>query len=135
MHPAKFPASLELYPDWVLQERERLHCLFVQSAYELMRNATKRGQYERALEFGRRILAIDALRESIQRDVMLLLVLNGQRAEAIRAYQRLADLLRKDLDIEPMPESKKLYNDIRTGNIFTRISDYTLTQFRIRTPV
>jgi DNA-binding SARP family transcriptional activator len=115
--------------DWILQERERLHCLFVRSTFELMRHAAIQGHYERALDFGRRILAMDALRESIQQDVMLLLVLNGQRVEAIRAYQRLAGLLRSELDIEPMPDTKRLHNDIRTGDIFGRLDDYVSAQF------
>jgi two-component SAPR family response regulator len=80
--------------DWVVQERERLHCLFVRSTFQLMRATAMQGQYEQALDFGRRILAMDPLRENVQRDVMLLLVLNGQRAAAIRTYQRLLDLLR-----------------------------------------
>lgn len=118
--------------DWVLQERERLHCLFVRSTFELMRAAAIKGRYESALDFGRRILAMDALRESVQRDVMLLLVLNGQRVEAIRTYQRLIGLLRSELGIEPMPETKRLNNDILSGEIFGRIHDYTFTQFGIQ---
>jgi DNA-binding SARP family transcriptional activator len=115
--------------DWVLQERERLHCLFVRSTFELMRAAAIRGQYERALDFGRRILAMDALRESVQRDVMLLLVLNGQRVEAIRTYVRLIALLKSELGIEPMPETKCLYSDIHSGEIFSRLHKYTSAQF------
>lgn len=117
--------------DWVLQERERLHCLFVRSTFELMRVASAQREYEHALDFGRRILAIDALRESIQRDVMLLLVLNGQRAEAIRTYQRLMDTLRRELDIEPMPETKQLYGDIVSGQIFQQLDHYSLAYFGI----
>jgi DNA-binding SARP family transcriptional activator len=115
--------------DWVLQERERLHCLFVRSTFELMRVAAAQGHHERALDFGRRILAIDTLRESVQRDVMLLLVLNGQRAEAIRMYRRFVETLKLELDIEPMPETQRLHNDICTGAIFDRLSDYSLAQF------
>jgi DNA-binding SARP family transcriptional activator len=114
--------------DWVLQERERLHCLFVRSAFELMRNAATRRQYESALDFGRRILAIDPLRESIQRDMMVLLVLNGQRAEAIRTYQRLVQLLTSELDIEPMPETKRLHQAILTGEIFRQIHEYAFAE-------
>ena len=117
--------------DWVLQERERLHCLFVRSTFELMRVASAQRDYEHALDFGRRILAIDALRESIQRDMMLLLVLNGQRAEAIRTYQRLMDTLRRELDIEPMPETKRLYGDIVSGQIFQQLDHYSLAYFGI----
>jgi DNA-binding SARP family transcriptional activator len=115
--------------DWVFQERERLHCLFVRSTFELMRAAAIQGQYEHALGFGRRILAMDALRESIQRDVMLLLVLNGQRVEAIRVYQRFVNLLKSELDIEPMPETRRLHNAILSGEIFGRIQDYAIVEF------
>jgi DNA-binding SARP family transcriptional activator len=115
--------------DWIFQERERLHCLFVRSTFELMRSAAMQGRYEQALDFGRRILTVDALREGIQRNVMLLLVLNGQRVEAIRAYQRLVGLLKSDLGIEPMPETKCLHNAILSGEIFGRIQDYATGDF------
>jgi DNA-binding SARP family transcriptional activator len=115
--------------EWVLQERERLHCLFVRSTFELMRTATIQGRYECALDFGRRVLAMDPLRESVQRNVMLLLVLNGQRVEAIRAYQRLVTLLRTELDIDPMPETKRLYEHILSGELFSAMQRYLQAQF------
>lgn len=115
--------------DWVLQERERLHCLFIRSTFELMRAAANQGHYERALDFGRRVLAVDPLRESVQQDVMLLLLLNGQRVEAIRSYQRLVQRLRNELDIDPMPETTRLNADIVSGAIFGRIPDYVTTHF------
>jgi DNA-binding SARP family transcriptional activator len=118
--------------EWVLQERERLHCIFVRSTVELMRVAAIRGSYERALDFGRRILVMDPLRESVQRDVMLLLVLNGQRVEAIRAYQRLVTLLRTELDIDPMPETKRLNQEILSGELFGGIQRYVQAQFGTR---
>jgi DNA-binding SARP family transcriptional activator len=115
--------------EWVLQERERLHCLFVRGTFELMRTAAIQERYEHALDFGRRILATDPLRESVQRDVMLLLVLNGQRVEAIRSYQRLVALLRTELDIGPMPETKRLQEKILSGELFSEIREYARAQF------
>jgi len=118
--------------EWILQERERLHCLFVRSTFELMRAAAVQECYEDALDYGRRILSIDPLRESVQRNVMLLLVLNGQRGEAIRAYERLVTLLRAELDIEPMPETKRLHQEIRSGELFGELRDYAQAQFGVR---
>ena len=118
--------------DWVLQERERLHCLFVRTTFELMRAAARRGEYERALDCGRRILATDRLRENTQRDVLLPLVLNGQRAEAVRAYRRLKELLRTELNIDPMPETKRLSSDIASGEIFAHIHEYAQAQFGLQ---
>jgi DNA-binding SARP family transcriptional activator len=110
--------------EWILQERERLHCLFVRGMFAVLRQAALERRYEFALDLGRRILAVDVMRERIQQVVMLLLVLNGQRGEAIRTYQRLAGLLRAELDIEPMPDTKQLHDDILSGDIFARIQDY-----------
>ena len=70
--------------------------------------------------------------ESIQRDVMLLLVLDGQRVEAIRSYQRFAEGLRAELDIDPMPETKQLYSDIRSGKIFGELPNYVSDRFKGR---
>src|SRR5262249_37816393 len=119
--------------DWILQERERLHCLFVNSSLELMRAAARRGQYERALDHGRRVLATDPLRESVQRDVMLLLVLNGQRADAILAYRRLKCVLKADLNIDPMPDTDRLYDYILSGRIFTHLDNHVSQHFAVPT--
>ena len=107
--------------DWILQERERLHCLCIRGLIELMRYSARQESLEGALEYGRRILAIDALRESIQRDVMLLLVLNGQRADAIQNFQKLRELLKDELGIEPMPETTRMADDIISGEIFGQL--------------
>lgn len=120
--------------EWVLQERERLHCLFVRSTFELMRVAANQGRYEQALDFGRRILATDPLREGVQRNVMLLLVLNGQRVEAIRAYQRLVALLKLELNIGPMPETKRLHNDILSDDFFDHVERHLQAAFGYTPP-
>ena len=60
---------------------------------------------------------------------MLLLVLNGQRAEAIRAYERLVVLMRSELNIEPMPETKRLHAAIVSGGVFERLNELTDNYF------
>jgi DNA-binding SARP family transcriptional activator len=117
--------------EWILQERERIHCIFVRATFALMRDAATRGELERGLEWGRKILAVDPLRESVQREVMLLLALNGQRVEAIRMYKRLVALLKSELDIAPMPETERLHNDILSGKIFENTRDLTALQLNL----
>lgn len=115
--------------DWVLQERERLHSIFVRSTLELMRYAARLGEHERALEYGQRIIETDPLRESVQRDVMLLLVLTGQQAKALVAYQNLRRILKADLGIEPMPDTKRLHQEIESRTIFDRMDGYVSLHF------
>lgn len=106
---------------WVLTERERLHCLYVRTLIDLMRLYAKDGHYEDALDCGRQILNIDPLRESIQRSIILLYVLNGQRPEALCQFDRCQQLLRVECDVDPAPETTQLNSLIRSGAIFNQL--------------
>lgn len=99
--------------DWVLTERERLFNLQIRGMTLLMHWLGQQRKYEDALEIGRRLLAADPARESAQCEVMWLYMLNGQRAQAIRQYKWFRNWLGKELAIEPMPETKALYDHIR----------------------
>lgn len=101
--------------DWVLTERERLFNIQNRGMIILMHWLGQQRRFEDALEIGRRLLAADPAREAAQREVMLLYVVNGQRAQALRQYQEFRSWLRRELDIEPMPETKVLHDFIRMG--------------------
>jgi DNA-binding SARP family transcriptional activator len=107
--------------DWILEEREHLHGLYVRALSELMRRHGEQHRYEDALVCGRRILAADPMRETVQRCVMLLYVLNGQRGEAILQFDRCARMLREDCDVDPMPETQNLASMIRSGEVFGQL--------------
>jgi DNA-binding SARP family transcriptional activator len=107
--------------DWVLEERERLHSLFVRMASELVCSYGAAERYDEAIAAARRIIAADPFRESIFRKLAILLVLNGQRAEALRHYERWSALFRRDLGIDPMPQTLRLIEEIRSGQICERL--------------
>lgn len=131
-------AAVELYrgpyldgddDDWIVEERERYHCLYVRALSNLMRGCAREGHIEEALDYGRRILAVDPLRERVQRDVMLLYVLNGQGAKALHQFERCADLLRNECGVEPIPETLELVAMIRDGTIFSRLTALKASAF------
>ena len=99
--------------DWVLTEREKMFNITIRGMTMLMHWRGEQRRYEDALEVGRRLLAEDPFREAAQCEVMWLYVLNGQRAQALRQYKEYRELLRAELDIDPMPETLALYNHIR----------------------
>jgi len=99
--------------DWVLTERERLFNLRIRGMTILMHWLGQKRRYEDALEIGRKLLAADPGREAAQCEVMWLYVLNGQRAQALRQYQDFSAWLKRELGIEPMPETMALYDHIR----------------------
>lgn len=117
--------------DWILEERERLHSLFVRAASELVCTYGASDRYDEAIAAARRVIAADPFRESIFRKFAVLLVLNGQRADALRHYERWSALFRRDLGIDPMPQTLCLIEEVRSGQIFERL-DTIKTQYFCR---
>jgi DNA-binding SARP family transcriptional activator len=107
--------------DWILEERERLHSLFVRAASELVCVYGAAERFDEAIAAARRIIVADPFRESIFRKFVVLLVLNGQRADAIRQYERWSTSFRRELGIDPMPQTIRLAQDIRSGQIFEQL--------------
>lgn len=103
------------HQDWVLIERERLHSLYVRAAHELARVHTRRGDLDEAIQVLRGVLATDPFRESTHRDLLLLLLLNGQRAEGLRTHERWAQSVSRELGIRPMPQTEALIGAIRAN--------------------
>jgi DNA-binding SARP family transcriptional activator len=99
--------------DWILPERERLRCAYINALACQMHNLKLRARYEAALACGRRILAREPLRESIHREMMRLYAQNGERAEALRHYSRCAELLKRELGVQPMLETRALHDEMR----------------------
>lgn len=115
--------------DWVIAERERLHSLYIRCLIQLVRLHFVVGEYERAISSARRVLAVDAYRESVQRALALLLVVNGQRAQAIRELRRWAVDIKREIGVGHMPETTKLENAIVTGKIFEDLPNLTRFYF------
>jgi len=97
-----------IYDDWVLVERERLRRIYLNSLAHLMRGREYREEYGQALSAARRILDLDPLREEIHRAVMRLHAAQGQRALAVRQYERCRQVLEQELGVSPMPETQAL---------------------------
>ena len=102
--------------DWILFERERLHCLFVRGLSKLMRGFAAEGSYEEALDCGRRILQVDPLREYVHREMMWLYAANEQRALAVRQFEICRNTLQAECGIEPLPETIEMMKAIRAGS-------------------
>lgn len=98
------------HDDWALRERERLRSRLLSGLAKLMLLACSRGDFARSLDYGRRILELDPLREEVHRDMMRAYALSGQRTLMARQYECCQHVLRRELDIDPMPETQALYS-------------------------
>jgi DNA-binding SARP family transcriptional activator len=115
--------------DWILEERERLHSLYIRGLSELIREYAQIERYDEAIASARRILSLDPFRESVHRDLEILLVLNGQRGDALRQHERWSALFQKELGINPMPETLRLIESIRSGQIFDQLNELKVRRF------
>jgi DNA-binding SARP family transcriptional activator len=100
------------YFDWVLKERERLYLMHLDAMYFLLDFYRNQNEYPKAIRWGQQILLADPLREDVHRSLMRLYAENGQRALAIRQYQVCESVLNMELGIEPMPETRDVYEKI-----------------------
>ena len=103
---------VECYEDWCLVERERLHARFVGALGRLLTYYSARGEVEAAIDCARRILATDPLREEVHRDLIQLYLTARQPGAALRQYRSCERILRRELETDPMPETRALLSRI-----------------------
>ena len=70
---------------------------------------------EAAVRTARRLLALDPLQEAVHRLLMRLHAQAGRREAAIRQYEVCVGMLRRELRLEPEPETRQLYEKIQNG--------------------
>jgi DNA-binding SARP family transcriptional activator/tetratricopeptide (TPR) repeat protein len=98
---------------WISAERERLHERALEGLTKLLSHNINDGGIERGIRIATRLLLLDPLRESAQRTLMELYCKQGRHAVALHQYRVCAELLAKELGVEPEPATKALYRDIR----------------------
>lgn len=103
--------------DWHLEHRDRLSRLHAQGWRAVARALEGREAWGDAADAWRRLVTADPLDEEAYRGLMRTLARAGERAQAMRAYERLATLLRADLDAEPEPGTVALYDALRRAQL------------------
>ncbi|OIO98562.1 MAG: hypothetical protein AUK03_01140 [Anaerolineae bacterium CG2_30_64_16] len=101
-----------LYEDWPAETRERLLSLYLRASDRLATALIERGLYEAGLDICQAILAHDRCWERAYRLMMVAHARQGNRSQAIRAYQRCAEVLREQLDVTPAPETTQLFKRV-----------------------
>lgn len=101
--------------DWHLTHRDRLQRLCMDGLVALGGSLIETERFPKAAEAFRRVLARDELHEEAWRQLMVCHARMGERPQALRLYQRLTDVLRKELDAEPDDETTALYERLQRG--------------------
>jgi DNA-binding SARP family transcriptional activator len=98
--------------DWALLERQRLRTLYLDSLYQLTAAYAYLNDFARATTYGRRLSAVEPLREDVHRILMRAYVAMGNRGKAIEQYRICQGELGSELGVQPMPETQALFREI-----------------------
>lgn len=75
------------------------------------------GQPALAIEYTTEVLTLEPYRETAYQQLMRLHAGMGNRAEALRAFERCRQLLREDLGASPSPQTEAVFLEIlRAGS-------------------
>jgi LuxR family maltose regulon positive regulatory protein len=100
------------YDEWVEEQRSYYNERYLHMLEILAGAALGQQEWPRALQLSHQILRDDPYREDIHCLVMRAHAAQGNRAAAKEQYETLRSLLRKELSIEPAPETQKVYREL-----------------------
>lgn len=103
------------YEGWLTQERqawERWH-LDVLSA--LVEGYAAAGEYPAAIAAAERAIATDPLAEELHRRLIELYAMQGDRVAALRQFEQCVLVLERELGVEPLPATRRVYEAVRDG--------------------
>ena len=112
-----FSLKEDPFEAWARVERERLRHLAADAFIKLIAHCDEVGDTERCVETAARLLTLDPLRESAHRIMMRAYAAQGRQTLALKQFETCRDILKRELDVEPEPETIALYREIRQNRV------------------
>ena len=104
------------FNDWAYavseEHRHKLSTILTMLSNDLC----SQGGADQAIPHARRMVSLDPLNESAHSHLMEVYIQAGQHNAALKQYQTLEKTLRKELNLDPQPETRELYKKIRKGD-------------------
>ena len=105
------------FEEWQASVSEELRQALARGLQRLVTACIADGALERAAGHARRWLQLDPLHEPAHQAIIRLHGWAGQRSAAMRQYRSLVRVLDRDLAVRPLPETTRLYDDVRAGRL------------------
>jgi predicted ATPase/DNA-binding SARP family transcriptional activator len=103
------------FDEWQFFETQGLRDDLAGVLERLAHGHSVRGEFEPAVAYARRWLALDPLHEPAHRCLMQLYARSGQRAAALRQYAECERILREELGAPPEEETTQLFEAVKEG--------------------
>jgi len=108
-----------LFDDWCLVQREAYRARLMAALEVLLATTMEAEHWQDAIGHGQRLLELDPLQEHVHRALMRCHVSLGNRPAALKQFAACERILRDELQIEPMDETRQLFE---TLNLAQRVS-------------
>ena len=108
-----FPSVSSEFDDWLVVTRARMENRALDVLAHLADAWTAAGNAAATLATTERMFAIDPLREDIHRLLLTACAAAGRRADALRYYERIVDVLRRDLGVAPSEATRGMAGQLR----------------------
>jgi TolB-like protein len=112
---ADFDIAEDAWREWLTAARQRLQELALDAVIKFGEIELAAENVEAALRAADRAITENDMREDAHRLRMKALVASGRRPDALRHYEHLTALLKRELDVEPDPTTKALVHELRTS--------------------
>jgi DNA-binding SARP family transcriptional activator len=106
------------YQDWCIFERERFQQMYLTMLDKLIVYAEHIRDIAMGIHYCELALRSDPARECVHRRLMRLYHQAGNRSAALRQYETCAEVLQRELDVEPAKSTVFLYDQIRNDQPF-----------------
>lgn len=104
----------DAWSEWLDVQRGRVESLALDAMVSLGQQELDLGNHEPALEAASHAVAVNDVREDAHRLIVRALAATGRKAEALRHYEGLVALLKRELNTEPDAATKSLVAELRS---------------------
>jgi DNA-binding SARP family transcriptional activator/predicted ATPase len=108
------------FNEWIRTHSQRFHQQAMDALATLSSFHLRCGQEQQALIFLYRLLELEPWQEEAHQELMRLYARAGKRSSALAQYHRCRQVLSREFQIEPLPETTALYEHIRRGKILPK---------------
>ncbi len=106
-----------LYDEWVEEERKRLRQKYSDVLGQLIAVLERGGEFSSAIQYAEHLLSLDPICETSYQTLMHLHAAKGDRAAALLVYHHCDTVLRRELDTEPGPATRKLRDELTRQDV------------------
>lgn len=113
----------DLYEPWTEPHRGEIQLQTTRLRLQLAAAQLMTGAFDDAIEQYNAVLTADDLSEDAHRGLMRAYATSGQRALALRQYERCRDRLAAELDTAPSADTEALLEEIRAGRLQIAVAE------------